>query len=102
VGISANRDSRLNPFNSILENFNSDDLIIIKLDIDKLIELHLARQLLEDKRLHNLEGQFYFEYHVHAAEMARYWQPSMAGSIQESMELFTGLRKAGVPAHFWE
>jgi hypothetical protein len=102
VGVSADRNSRVNPFNMILKNYNSDDLIVIKLDIDtSSIEVPLATQILEDARLHDLVDQFFFEHHVCMTEIAGSWGGSMHGSIQESMELFTGLRKAGVAAHFW-
>jgi hypothetical protein len=102
VGVSADHDSRLNPFNMIVENYMPDDLIVVKLDIDTpSIEVPLAKRLLEDIRLHDLVDQFYFEHHVHMTEIAMNWGNSMHGSIQESMELFTELRRAGVAAHFW-
>lgn len=85
-----------------MENYNSDDRIVIQLDIDSpTIQLPLTKQLLEDARSHDFVDQFYCEHHVHMTEIALAWGGGMHRSIQESMELFTGLRRAGVAAHFW-
>ena len=55
----------MNPWNTLLEKYNEDDLIIFKLDIDTPdLENPLAQQLVEDERLVNLVDQFYFEHHV--------------------------------------
>lgn len=104
VGVTKNRTGKLNPLHSIVKQFSEDDLIIVKLDIDTAsIEVPLARQLLEDKDdvYHKLIDQFYFEHHVHQEELAPYWKLSMEGTIKDSFELFHGLRKKGIPAHFW-
>ena len=94
----------MNPLESILKNFNEDDFIVIKLDIDcPDIELPLAMQLLEDKDgvYHKLIDQFYFEHHVRMDDMKKYWSDSMTGTMKESFELFQNLRKKGIPSHFW-
>ena len=94
----------MNPLESLLKKFDEDDFVVLKLDIDTPeIELPLAKQLLEDKDgvYHKLIDQFYFEHHVHMAEMLRFWQTSMNGTIQQSLELFHGLRRKGIPSHFW-
>ena len=94
----------MNPLESILKEFHEDDFIVLKLDIDTAeIEMPLARQLLEDKDgvYHKLIDQFYFEHHVHMDEMIRFWQTSMNGTVQQSLELFHAFRKKGIPAHFW-
>ena len=102
VGVSPDKFSRNNPWNLLLDNFNEDDLIIVKLDVDtSSVELPLALQLLNDARFHNLVDQFYFEHHVHMREIAHAWNSSMAGSVKDTMDLFQGLRKKGIPAHFW-
>ena len=63
----------------------------------------LAHQLLDDKDgvYHKLVDQFYFEHHVHLGERAPWWGGSMKGTVQESLDLFGGLREKGIPAHFW-
>jgi hypothetical protein len=102
VGVSADPESSLNPLRMILDNYNQDDFIIIKLDIDtSSIELPLARQLLDDDRYSNLVDHFYFEHHVNLAELKRNWGRSAQGTVQESLDLFSGLRKKGIPAHSW-
>jgi len=76
----------------------------VKLDIDTpSIELPLVLQLLEDKDgvYSKIIDQFYFEHHVHLGELKRNWKRKVNGTVGESLELFTNLRKRGIPAHFW-
>ena len=105
TGVNHTEGHRLNPLHSILSTFDEDDFIVIKLDIDtNFIELPLAQQLLaggKDGIYHKLIDQFYFEHHVHLGELANSWRSSMKGSIKDTLDLFYGLRKIGVPAHFW-
>ncbi len=95
----------MNPLHSILQNFNEDDFIVVKLDIDTAeVEAPLAHQLLEggvNGTYHRLVDQFYFEHHVHLGNLAGAWGDSMKGSIKDSLELFHGLRVKGIPSHFW-
>lgn len=96
----------MNPIKYILRNFNEDDLIIFKLDIDTgSIEVPLAYQLLEDDSVKGLIDHFYFEHHVNMKEMAPWWGGkvinTMEGTIKESLELMNGLREKGIGAHFW-
>lgn len=103
-GVTAEEGSRLNPLHSILEQFNEDDFIIVKLDIDNSsIEMPLAHQVLEGGEggiYHRLIDQFYFEHHVHIKEIPA-WNMFALGTVKDSLDLFTGLRERGVPAHFW-
>jgi hypothetical protein len=102
VGVDADPTSSLNPFKMLLENFNEDDFIVVKLDIDTAsVENPLAQQLLSDTTLRGLVDQFYFEHHVMMKEMVPWWNTFMKGSVQDSLELFIGLREAGVAAHSW-
>jgi len=65
VGVSDDPESRQNPFKLLLENYNEDDVIIVKLDIDNPdIERKLVDQLLNNPRLLKLIDHFYFEHHV--------------------------------------
>ncbi len=94
----------MNPFYSTLRQFDEDDLIVVKLDIDTpTIEIELAKQLLEDEDgiYAKLVDHFYFEHHVHLGELAGEWNSTMSGSIQDSFNLFQSLKKKGIPAHFW-
>mmetsp|Transcript_16849 Transcript_16849/g.31910 ORF Transcript_16849/g.31910 Transcript_16849/m.31910 type:complete len:399 (-) Transcript_16849:184-1380(-) len=102
VGVSPEEGNKLNPFHSILRQFNKDDFIVVKLDVDTAsVEVPLAYQLLNDKSIRDLVDQFYFEHHVHASPINRFWSKSARGSIKDSFELFTSLRKNGIPSHFW-
>eukprot|EP00553_Chaetoceros_curvisetus_P002520 CAMPEP_0204617688 /NCGR_PEP_ID=MMETSP0717-20131115/4597_1 /ASSEMBLY_ACC=CAM_ASM_000666 /TAXON_ID=230516 /ORGANISM="Chaetoceros curvisetus" /LENGTH=335 /DNA_ID=CAMNT_0051631287 /DNA_START=81 /DNA_END=1088 /DNA_ORIENTATION=+ len=103
VGVNSDENAKLNPLNSIVKQFTEDDLVIVKLDIDtSFIELPLAKQLLEDKDdiYHRVVDQFYFEHHVHLRDMMPAWKKT-EGTIKDSFDLFQGLRKKGIPAHFW-
>lgn len=104
VGVTAEEGHKLNPLHSILKTFDEQDFIVLKLDIDtSSIEMPLVRQLLEDKDslYGKLIDQFYFEHHVHLGDLARAWGGTMNGTIQDSFNLFQGLRKKGIPSHFW-
>ncbi len=102
VGVSVEPGNVLNPFTTIKQNFNEDDLIIVKLDIDTPhLEMALVQQLLDDDELSGLIDQFYFEHHVGLKELERQWGSQIRGTVKDSLELFYKLRQKGVPAHFW-
>jgi hypothetical protein len=97
VGVETDRQSKLNPWKLLKENFQPDDFIVVKLDIDKTsIELELVDQLLEDEHLVKLVDQFYFEHHVSLTE----WWP-YEETAKKSLELFHKLRRKGIAAHYW-
>jgi len=105
VGVNETEGAKLNPLHSILEKFNEDDFIVVKLDVDTpSVELPLAHQLLQggkDGIYHKLVDQFYFEHHVHLEELSPYWKRTMHGTVKDSLDLFFALRKKGISAHFW-
>ncbi|GKY92528.1 hypothetical protein MPSEU_000223100 [Mayamaea pseudoterrestris] len=102
VGVEADPEGKMNPLRMLLEHFTEEDFVVIKLDIDhSAIEVPLAYQLLNDDRYSKMVDQFYFEHHVFQVELAPAWASSMQGSIKMSMDLFGGLRKKGIAAHFW-
>jgi len=102
VGVDATPRHKLNPLHSILQQFTRDDFVVVKLDIDtSFIERPLAEQLLDDPVYHDIVDHFYFEHHVHLAELEPYWKGSMEGTVGDSLRLFHGLRQRGIPAHFW-
>mmetsp|Transcript_11158 Transcript_11158/g.26890 ORF Transcript_11158/g.26890 Transcript_11158/m.26890 type:complete len:377 (-) Transcript_11158:248-1378(-) len=101
VGVKSDLSSKLNPLNSILRSMKEDDLVVLKLDIDTpAIELPLAHQLLKEP-FSKLVDQFYFEHHVRMKGLLYYWRQTAIGSLQDSLDLFTDLRKAGISAHSW-
>lgn len=61
----------------------------------------LAYQLLNDDRYSKLVDQLYFEHHVFQLELASAWRSSMQGSLKNSLDLFGGLRRKGIAAHYW-
>lgn len=102
VGVSSDIEGKLNPLHSILKQFEEDDYILVKLDIDTShIENPLAQQLLEDESYSKLVDHFYFEHHVHLGELRNYWGRSMNGTVKDSLDLFSQLRQKGIPSHFW-
>mmetsp|Transcript_16627 Transcript_16627/g.20317 ORF Transcript_16627/g.20317 Transcript_16627/m.20317 type:complete len:442 (+) Transcript_16627:173-1498(+) len=103
AGVSSEIGHVLNPLDSILRQYNKDDFIIVKVDIDTAdIEMPLVHQLLEDASFHGgVVNQLYFEHHVKMKEMAPIWRSAMKGSLKETFDLFFGLRERGIPAHFW-
>ena len=65
VGVSAGPKSKLNPLHSILGQFDEDDFIVVKLDVDThAVEWPLCKQLLQGEEFNNKVDQFYFEHHV--------------------------------------
>ena len=103
VGVDASRDGTYrNPFAMIADSFRPDDFVVVKLDIDStVIENPLAEQLSTDPVLRSIVDVFYYEHHVALKELAIPWGHDVAGSMQQSMELFRDLRKHGIAAHYW-
>ena len=102
VGVSKEKENKLNPLHSIVKTFDEDDFIVVKIDIDTpSIEVPLVHQLLEDDVLPKLIDQFYFEHHLHMGDMAGDWLRTMSGTIKESLQIFTKLREKGIAAHYW-
>jgi hypothetical protein len=100
--VSADPKSRQNPWTLLLENFDEDDLVIVKMDIDTApLEEKLADQLLHNPQLARLVDHFYFEHHVNQKELMNDWGGSVTDSVADSLHLFHKLRQLGVPAHFW-
>jgi len=102
VGVDPTEGASMNPFTMLLSKFTSEDLIIVKLDVDTpAVEIPLAYQLLKNTKLGNLVDHFYFEHHVHLTELAPNWKRSMRGSVKDSLYLFSELRQTGIAAHYW-
>ena len=102
VGVSADIGGKLNPFTALLENFNEDDFVVVKLDIDTpKIENKLVKQMKDDPAILDLVDVFYYEHHVKQKELSRYWRRWVFGSVGESLELMSALRARGVSSHYW-
>jgi hypothetical protein len=101
VAVEGDIGHRNNPFTHIAAEFNEDDFIMVKLDIDTpKLETILSHQLLNET-VGRLVDQFYFEKHVHLSELSEFWAETMEGSVKDAMMFFYDLRRAGIPAHFW-
>ena len=102
VGVNPDPASPLNPLSMILDNYNEDDFIVVKLDIDTpSVEMPLANQLLNDPRFQNRVDSFYFEHHIFLKELESSWGGGVSGSIKDSLDLFHNLRRKGISAHSW-
>jgi hypothetical protein len=75
---------------------------ILSLDIDTSpIENKLAAQLRNDTKLLNLVDVFYYEHHVMQAELLPSWMSSASGSVGDSLEMMSDIRRKGVASHYW-
>mmetsp|Transcript_10231 Transcript_10231/g.24591 ORF Transcript_10231/g.24591 Transcript_10231/m.24591 type:complete len:500 (+) Transcript_10231:132-1631(+) len=102
VGVDAAITASNNPLKLLLENFDENDFVVVKLDIDThSIEQPMVELILNDERFHSIIDCFYFEHHVHLLELAPYWRSGMAGTVEDSLQLFSKLRERGVAAHYW-
>ncbi|KAG7352087.1 hypothetical protein IV203_008135 [Nitzschia inconspicua] len=105
VGVDSDPTSSNNPLKMIKDNFNEDDFIVVKLDIDtSSIEVPLAYSLLSDQKLLDLIDVFYFEHHVHMLPIWENWKlhkQNVGGNLEESLKLFTDIRKRGIASHSW-
>ena len=108
LGVTADKDDKMNPFYSIISKFHEDDLVIVKLDIDTPeVEQPLFELLLQDDSVNKLVDHFYFEHHIRLYEMRRWWGAAFgkkiwdASTMQESLDIMNGLRKKGVSSHYW-
>ena len=92
----------MNPFTMLMNNYNSDDLVVVKLDVDNNeIETALVNELSGNRLLMDLIDQFYFEHHVNVKEMQPAWGLGWPGNTHDSLSSFYKLRQSGVAAHFW-
>ena len=102
VGVSKEVDSKMNPLKLLIDNFEEDDFVVVKLDIDfSPVEVPLAFQILHDERISNLIDVFYIEHNIELYELQSSWGRSMKGTLAESLQLFRGIREKGVAAHSW-
>lgn len=103
MGVNAdpNDANMQNPFKLLLENFDEDDLIVVKLDVDNPdVERMLVTQLDQSPELLKLIDIFYFEHHVNQNELKYHWGATTE-SVEFSFDLFQSLRQQGLAAHFW-
>mmetsp|Transcript_35959 Transcript_35959/g.86925 ORF Transcript_35959/g.86925 Transcript_35959/m.86925 type:complete len:374 (-) Transcript_35959:355-1476(-) len=101
VPVNADPSSKQNPWKSILSQYEADDFVVVKVDIDMpSVEVPLVHQLLAQNYA-DLVDHFYFEFHVQSSNMAVFWGENTTGTLHDSLSLFTALREHGVAAHSW-
>lgn len=62
----------------------------------------MAHSFLSDQKLMDLVDVLYFEHHVHMLPVLLNWgYQSVDGSLEDSLKLFTDIRKKGIAAHSW-
>lgn len=98
------------PLRMIKSIANENDFVSFKLDIDShVVEIPTVLHLLNDKDLHKLVDEFFFEYHFRCEFMMRLgWGSGMSETFSgeylrrhDAMLLFQKLRHLGVRSHFW-
>lgn len=102
--ISAVPGAPSNPLAWLLALTEPDDFVIFKLDIDTpSIERQLVEQLLSAPELLARVDEFFWEHEVSGSPMVHQgWASSRpTETLQESYELFSRLREAGIRAHSW-
>jgi len=102
VQVDASESQLQNPLEFLNENFNEEDFIVMKLDIDEIaLEETFVMQLMKSETLKKLVDVFYYEHHIGINEMLPYWAAHGVenSTMKESLDLFVNLRKSGVAAH---
>eukprot|EP01065_Artemidia_motanka_P015707 TRINITY_DN19431_c0_g2_i1.p1 TRINITY_DN19431_c0_g2~~TRINITY_DN19431_c0_g2_i1.p1 ORF type:complete len:398 (+),score=149.69 TRINITY_DN19431_c0_g2_i1:75-1196(+) len=109
--VSAEPDSKLNPFYFVRKLCRPEDYVVMKLDIDTPhVEIKLTRQLLAEQDLGHLVDEFFWEHHTSHNPMV--WNrvgwsyqkdviDKQGMSLTDSYHLFHRLRQAGIRAHSW-
>jgi hypothetical protein len=87
-------------FICLLHLFNQLNLSIADIDTGS-IENPMAQSMLDNEQFHKLVDCFYFEHHVFLQELAGAWGKSMQGSVLDSLQMFSEMRKKGIAAHYW-
>mmetsp|Transcript_35624 Transcript_35624/g.83327 ORF Transcript_35624/g.83327 Transcript_35624/m.83327 type:complete len:458 (+) Transcript_35624:119-1492(+) len=82
-----------------------DDFVMFKLDIDNtFVEEGIVNNILQDKQLHGLIDEFFWEHHINMVPMTQYWGLTKEGAPaghRKSIGIFRQLRQYGIRAHSW-
>jgi hypothetical protein len=103
VAVSADPTQASHSWNILLSIAKPSDYVIVKLDIDaRDIERALVQQLLDNNSYSSIVDEFFFEHHVNAVAMHRYWGLQHdETTMRHSYKLFHELRERGIRAHCW-
>lgn len=102
------RASWNNPLNTLLMETTPEDFVVLKLDIDfQSVEEGLIRIILEEPEVSKRIDQLFFEHHVRGLDVLSRgpWAASVAKGeglfANDSIAIFTALRRRGIVAHSW-
>jgi hypothetical protein len=102
VGVNPDIDSAHNPLTTVLSHFSPDDFVVVKLDVDtSSVEVPMVQLILDNENIASRIDVFFFEHHVMLSDLGPWWGTSRKGSVSESFDLFTQLRRRGIAAHYW-
>jgi hypothetical protein len=102
IGVTADPQSPDYPWLILMQNARPEDYVVIKVDIDtSAIENPLVDLLLASPELLALVDEFLYEHHVGIAEMGVYWGNIPELSLQDSYNMFSKFRRAGIASHSW-
>ena len=100
--LSVIKGDRHNPLSAVAELVRPDDFAVVKVDFDSpTLEAALVEQMLAPE-ISALVDELYFEQHVGDIALAKYkYGPKVGVRLNESYDLFSRLRLAGIRAHPW-
>ena len=100
--LSVIKGHRHNPLSAVAELVRPDDFAVVKVDFDSpTLEAALVEQMLAPE-ISALVDELYFEQHVGDIALAKYkYGPKVGARLNESYDLFSRLRFAGIRAHPW-
>ena len=94
-------DEALNPITLLKTTCKEEDFCVLKIDVDNsALEEEWINQILKDPEALRLIDEFFFENHVHGIIQA-WWGSDVKGTFEDSYNMFTKLRQAGIRAHSW-
>ena len=111
TNMSADIEHGNSPLRMIKSVATDNDFVSFKLDIDNPeVEIPTVLRILEDKDLHDLIDEFFFEVHFRCEFLMHsdWWGDAIPESISglslhrsDVMNLFIKLRQVGIRAHIW-
>lgn len=93
-----------NPLTIILSETNPNDFVVLKIDIDMWsLEEELVRQILASPALQSRIDEMFWEHHADFFPMAETWgeERHVGFSMNDSINLFTEIRRKGIRVHSW-
>ncbi|CAF1321853.1 unnamed protein product [Adineta steineri] len=103
INVAVETSGKFNPLKMLQSLAQPEDYVLFKLDIDAFyLEMKFIEQIIENKLLHSLIDELFFEMHVSVNEMLPYWELTVGPvHLNDSYVLFTKLRQLGIRMHSW-